>query len=84
MKINSLPDRDKEHKKIKDICDIFALLWYSNIKTEQIKKKICEFISEENINNCLAKITKEDLQKAGPQLSHSTEEIQRVIDVLKQ
>ena len=83
MKINSLPDRDKEHKKIKDICDMFALLWYSDIDIKQIKKEICKFIPEKNIKNCLANITKEDLQKASPQISHSTEEIQRVIDMLR-
>ncbi len=27
-KLNALKMRDKEHKKIKDLCDIFALLWY--------------------------------------------------------
>jgi hypothetical protein len=28
MKIRSLPDRDKSHKRVKDIADLHALLWY--------------------------------------------------------
>ena len=31
MKLNSVVNRDKEHKQIKDICDIFALLFYTDI-----------------------------------------------------
>jgi len=82
MKITSLPNRDKEHKKIKDICDIFALLWYSDIDIANINNRIRKFISEESIKTCLTEIKKEDVQKASPQISHSTEEIWRVISVL--
>lgn len=28
MKIMSLPDRDKSHKRVKDVADLHALLWY--------------------------------------------------------
>ncbi len=28
MKIRSIPKRDKEHKRVKDVCDLYALLWY--------------------------------------------------------
>jgi hypothetical protein len=83
MKISSLPNRDKEHKKVKDICDIFALLWYSNIKPTDVKKEISKYISDKNIKQCLANITKEDLQKAGTQIGHTLEEIEGVIDMLK-
>lgn len=31
MKLNSVLGRDKEHKKVKDICDIFALLYCSSL-----------------------------------------------------
>ena len=82
MKIGSLPDRDKEHKKIKDICDIFALLWYSSIKPAEIKEKLNKFVSVDNIKKCLESINKEDLQKAGLQIGHTAEEIGRVINTL--
>ncbi|MEK6955311.1 MAG: hypothetical protein AABW52_01495, partial [Nanoarchaeota archaeon] len=38
-KLNALKYRDKEHKKIKDICDIFALIWYSK-ETKKTPKKL--------------------------------------------
>lgn len=31
MKLNSVLSRDKQHKQVKDICDIFALLFYTDI-----------------------------------------------------
>lgn len=83
MKIRSLPDRDKEHKKVKDICDIFALLWYSGIEHTEAKKRVLAFVSENDIKKCLKKIEKEDLQKASPQLNHGVEEIERVLELLK-
>ena len=82
MKIKSLPDRDKEHKKVKDICDIFALLWYSSINHKEAKKKHLAFVTRRDIKKCLKNIEKEDLQKASPQLNHSVEEIERVLELM--
>ncbi len=83
MKISSLPNRDKEHKKVKDICDMFALLWYSPIKPADIKKEVSKYVSGKAIKKCLESINKEDLQKASVQLSHTPEEIERVINLIK-
>jgi len=81
-KINALKHRDKEHKKTKDICDIFALLWYSKEKPQDLKKKITQFVSFKKINSSLSTITKTDYEKASQQINHSAEEIRRVIDLL--
>src|SRR3989338_8154337 len=45
-KINALNLRDKEHKKIKDICDIFALLWYSGEISSRIPRRMGARIPE--------------------------------------
>jgi hypothetical protein len=29
MKVRALPERDKGHKRLKDVADLHALLWYS-------------------------------------------------------
>ena len=80
MKINSLPDRDKEHKKVKDICDIFALAWYSNINFKEIN--LLKYIPEKKLKKCLKSITDNDFEKATTHIDHSKEEIKRVFDVL--
>ena len=45
-KLNALPLRDKEHKKTKDICDIFALIWYAGELTSRIPKRLGARIPE--------------------------------------
>tara|TARA_Y100000034_G_C6849965_1_gene385509 strand:+ start:515 stop:1300 length:786 start_codon:yes stop_codon:yes gene_type:complete len=81
-KINALKHRDKEHKKTKDICDIFALLWYSKEKHPELKEKVTLFVPNKKIHNSLSTITKSDYQKASQQVNHSVEEIKRVIELL--
>lgn len=81
-KINALKYRDREHKKIKDICDIFALLWYTKEKPQGLKDKIIQFIDLKKINKIISIINKEDYQKASQQLNHRPEEIKRVIELL--
>ena len=81
-KINALKFRDMEHKKLKDICDIFALLWYSKENPEKLKEKLNYFIPSNNVKKIISTITKNNYQKASQQLNHSLEEIKRVIDLL--
>lgn len=81
-KLNALKMRDKEHKKIKDICDIFALLWYSKEKPQELKKKVTQFLPSKNILKTISIINEADYQKASVQLNHVPQEIKRVIDLL--
>ena len=81
-KINALKYRDRKHKKIKDICDIFSLLWYSKYKPQEFKEKVNYFIPAKNVNKIISIITQNDYQKANQQVNHSSEEIRRVIELL--
>ena len=81
-KLNAMPQRDKEHKKTKDICDIFALLWYSGRNVRDLSSNVPQFISKEKINKAIKSITNEDYEKASIQLNHTPEEIKRVIELL--
>lgn len=82
MKIKSLPSRDKEHKKIKDICDLFALLWYGNADKNGIKREVLRYVSAKDIKKCISCIAKNEMEKAGLQLGHSTLDIERVLGLL--
>jgi hypothetical protein len=82
MKIKSLPDRDKDHKRVKDICDMFALLWYSNLEHNDVRKEVLVFVSERDIRKCLNNIEKKDLQLASSQVNHSVDELERVLRLL--
>ncbi len=80
MKINSLPDRDKEHKRIKDICDIFALAWYSGLNPEKID--LLKYLQKSRLKKCSQLLKKEDYEKASSQLGHDAQEVKRIFDIL--
>jgi len=48
-KIISLPKRTKDEKLIKDICDIYALGFYSGEKVKKLINKIPELVNKENL-----------------------------------
>lgn len=81
-KLNALKLRDKEHKKIKDICDMFALLWYTKEKPQELQKKVIQYIPLKNIKNIIGLIDEDDYQKASVQVNHTVQEIKRVIELL--
>ncbi len=82
-KLNAFKMRDKEHKKIKDLCDIFALLWYSKEKPQELKKKVTQFLPSKNIPKIISIIDEVDYQKASVQLNHTPQEIKRIIELLE-
>ncbi len=82
-KLNALKMRDKEHKKVKDICDIFSLVWYSKEKPQELQKKVTQFLPSKNIPRIISTIDEADYQKASVQLNHTPPEIKRVIETLQ-
>jgi hypothetical protein len=80
MKLNSCPQRDKEHKRIKDLCDAFAIIWYTGMNLE--KTDLLRFIPKQKLRKFSKTITDEDYAKAAIQLNHSAAEIKRVIEAI--
>jgi len=48
MKVRSLPDRDKSHKRVKDVADLHALLWYVKDYNE-MKEQVVRNISDSDL-----------------------------------
>lgn len=46
-KLKSIPNRTKDEKLVKDICDIYALSWYSSKNYKQIKYESRKYISHQ-------------------------------------
>jgi hypothetical protein len=80
MKINSAPKRDKQNKLIKDIADIYALLWHSNTKLPQLKKQLTSIIPSQQVRKTLHVFTKEDIATAAATLGIDTPQISRVLE----
>jgi len=51
MKLNSIPRRSKDHKKTKDIADVYALIWHSGTKTSILQKEVAKMIESEKISH---------------------------------
>jgi len=49
MKIRSAPDRDKDHKRVKDIADLHALLWYAK-EFSEIKEEVTDYVTGEDLD----------------------------------
>lgn len=83
MKIFSIKGRNKEHKKIKDLCDIITLFLYSGIDIKQLKSEIEKFVSREKISKNLIDLGKVELEKASAILGISQEVILQLVETIK-
>jgi len=78
-KINALHNRTKDHKKIKDICDIYALVWHSKIGHKELHRKLSTLLDVEHTVGILSKINGDDYEEAANALGIGTLEFSNVI-----
>ena len=79
MKINSAPRRDKEHKLLKDIADIYALIWHSDTKLSTLKEQLFAITPKEKIRKTVQNFSTEDINKVATILGIDNQEITRVL-----
>ncbi len=78
-KLNSVISRDKEHKRLKDIADIFALLWFSDAEISEIKSNLLEFYDGGNIKRIIGSISKQEITNVASITGFSREEVERIL-----
>jgi hypothetical protein len=83
MKLNSALKRDRENKRIKDLVDIYALLWHSNIALPKLKKQLFSIYPKQETARTIQGFTKEDIQKASIAIGINAQEISTVLAQLK-
>jgi len=80
-KLNSVCNRTKDEKLIKDICDIYVVSWYSPKKFHQLKKDVHELIG--GFDEITVKLQSEELfRKAEITLGIEAETIKNLFDQL--
>jgi hypothetical protein len=82
MKLNSAPNRDKENKRIKDIADIYALLWHSDIALPQLKNQLLQVYPKEKARKTIQNFTENDINKVSTAIGITNQEISRVLTEL--
>lgn len=81
-KINAVSNRDKEHKRIKDIADIYALLWYSDTKIADMKERVLKITNAKKVSEVVSSFSEEDYVSVSQVLGIDKAEISRVIGEL--
>ncbi len=84
MKMRSIEHRDKDHKRLKDLCDLTALFLYSGTNLHSLRKGILEFCNYKQIVKGLNVIAKEDIIKASNVLSVESGIIIELIDRIRE
>jgi hypothetical protein len=72
MKIRSYPDRDKGHKRIKDLADLHALLWYGS-DYQQLSSAVFEYLDGSDLERFRGSLSDEQLHRASALLDVETE-----------
>ncbi len=78
-KLISLPNRSKDHKKRKDVADIYALMWYSEIKLDALKSGVLKLLSQNNIEKAVSQIGDSDYKVSSNAIGVSSDEMKEVI-----
>lgn len=63
MKVRAFPDRDKSHKREKDLCDLHALLWYGS-DFSRLQPEVDARLTGEDIDRFRAEVTEELFESA--------------------
>ncbi len=79
-KLISLPRRTKDHKKWKDIADIYSLMWYSGIKLDQLKSGVLSLLSQKDVRKAFSQIEDSDYEEASNAIGVSIDEMKNVIN----
>jgi hypothetical protein len=83
MKLNSALRRDKENKRIKDVADIYALMWYSDTDLPELKNQLFSINPREETRKTIRTFTEEDIDRVSKTIGITTKEISRVLAELK-
>lgn len=78
-KLNSVLNRDKEHKRIKDIADIYGLLWYSGEEPARLKKDLSSMIGRGKAASVVSSFKGNDYAAVSRSLGVQESEISSVL-----
>ena len=78
MKFNSVDDRTKDHKRIKDITDIFALIWYSDLELDEIRDKISALKNIKEMEKTISRFKDSELKQVSNIINYDLEDMKNI------
>jgi hypothetical protein len=80
MKLNTVDSRTKDHKRIKDIADIFALIWHSETDLHEIRAKITAIKHIKEIEETIKRFKMNELKQVSNIIDYETREITNTLN----
>lgn len=81
MKVRAFPERDKSHKRLKDLADLHALVWYGS-NFNQLRQDIKDHLTQEDITRFTSGTTSEGLASAAMLIGVDTDVFRNSIQQL--
>lgn len=78
-KLKSAPNRTKDDKRIKDISDMYALLWYSEVEFGELKQRVQSILGDAAISAATSQFTEVDYAAVATALRIDAGQISQVI-----
>ncbi len=79
-KLNWVLQRTKDHKRIKDIADIYALIWYTDTNMKHLQKSVASLITQGKINKVLSSFRDNDLKCVSKEIGVDVDQIKSVFN----
>ncbi len=79
MKILALPSRGEHHKMVKDLCDLYALIWFADKSPDKIIDEISELLEPRSFDLLKGKINKEIMKECEHYLNEPEGSINTVL-----
>ena len=81
-KINAIPRRTEQHKRVKDVIDTFALVQFTDTAYADIRNQLRQVLNELTITESIASIKKHEFEEAGSITGINSREIEFVLKSL--
>jgi hypothetical protein len=83
MKIQSLPSRgDAHHKKIKDLCDLYGLLWFSKKSVDETIEDVLHFMNVHSIERLRDTVNKDLMSECEGYLGEPNGSLSTVLNII--
>ena len=80
-KVASLPGRDKEYKRHKDIADVYALIWHSGQEPGDLKSDVLRHVPDARIKGALRAVSEEEYEKTAGMLGVPARALKGALDL---
>ena len=78
-KIAALPNRTKDHKRHKDVADIYALVWYSGMDPAKMKAGVLRHMPQADIEKALLEISDTEYENAANAIEVAADDMRDAI-----